>query len=102
MTSQSGAIRYQRRKIVKFVIFWPFLILNCERTCGLTDVPASMYDRKTDARQFDTINDILRSLWRNVFAKAEMRQFGASGTDGLNHLFIPYEKPCIYSYKKTN
>ena len=36
------------------------LSLNCERTYGLTEVPASIYDRKTDARRFDTIHDILR------------------------------------------
>ena len=38
------------------------LFLNCERTCGLKDVSASIYDRKTDARPFDTIHDILRFL----------------------------------------
>ena len=83
MTSQSRAIRSQSRKIVNFVKIMAQTFFNCESTCASTDVPASMYDRKTDARQFGTINDILRSLWRNVFAKAEMRQFGASGTDGL-------------------
>ena len=36
--------------------------LNCESTCDLKDVPASMHHRKTAARLFDIIYDILRSL----------------------------------------
>ena len=69
------------------------LFLNCERTCGLTDVPASIYDRKTAARPFDTNHNILRCLslaqsllkgrnapiWR-MRAPTHMR---LSGTDGL-------------------
>ena len=35
---------------------------NYEGTCDSTDVLASLYDRKTAARAFDTIHDILRSL----------------------------------------
>ena len=35
---------------------------NCERTCDLTDVTASSYDRKTDARPFDTIHNILQCV----------------------------------------
>ena len=35
---------------------------NCESTGDLTDTTASIYDRKTAARPFDTINDIFRSL----------------------------------------
>ena len=38
------------------------IFLNCESTCDLADVPASIYDRKTAARPFDTIHDILRCL----------------------------------------
>ena len=38
-----------------------FLII-CEITCDLTDVSASIYDRKTTARRFDTIPDILPPL----------------------------------------
>ena len=53
-------IRSQSRKRVKFVIFWPMFFFNCERTFGLIDVPASISDRKTDPRCFDTIDDILR------------------------------------------
>ena len=36
------------------------LFLNCESTCDLTDVAASMYDRKTVTQPFDTFNDVLR------------------------------------------
>ena len=59
--SQSWAIFSQSPKIVKFVIFGPLIFLNCAR-CALTDVSASNYNRKTDARPFDTIHDILRCL----------------------------------------
>ena len=50
----------------------------------LTDVPALNYDRKTDARPFDTIQEILRclSLVQSLL-KTEMRQFVTLGTDGL-------------------
>ena len=60
------------------------LFFNSESTCNFTDVPASIYDIKIDFRPFDTIHDILRFLVsRNLFSKAEVRQFGASGTEGL-------------------
>ena len=62
MTSHSRAIRSQSQKIMIFVKFGPLVFLNCERTCGLTDDPASIYDRKMDARPFDTFHDILRCL----------------------------------------
>ena len=50
----------------------------------MTDFPAAIYDRITDARRFDTIHEILRppSLAQSL-VKAEMRQFGAAGTDRL-------------------
>ena len=35
-----------------------YFFLSCERTCGLTDVPVSIYDRKTAARPFDTNHNI--------------------------------------------
>ena len=55
--------------------------------CDLTDVPASIYDRKIDARPFDTTLDIYDvSLSCNRFPKTEIRQFGASGTDELKHM----------------
>ena len=62
MTSQSRAIRRQSRKIVKSEKIMAQTFFNYEGTCDSTDVPASIYDRKTAARPFDTINDILRSL----------------------------------------
>ena len=62
MTSQSRAIRSQSRKIVKLVKIMAQTFLNCESTSDLTDVPASRYDRKTAARPFDSIHDILRSI----------------------------------------
>ena len=80
---------------VKFVIFMLMIFPNYESTFGLTDVPASIYDRKTAARPFDTIHDILRSLslvqsllkdrnspnWRHR-APTHMN---LSGTEGLSH-----------------
>ena len=48
----------------------------------MTDAP-SINVRKTNARRFDTIQDILRSLSLAQFLKAEMRQFGTAETDGL-------------------
>ena len=36
-----------------------FDFLNCESTCDSTNVQASIYDRKMDARPFDTTHDIL-------------------------------------------
>ena len=49
MTSQSRAIRSQSREICEIRAFD---FMNCG-TCDLTDVPASIYDRKMDARLFD-------------------------------------------------
>ena len=48
-------------KIVKFVKIMAQTFLNCESTCDLPDVQASLYDRKTAARSFGPIHDILRS-----------------------------------------
>ena len=70
--------------MVKFVQFGPLMFLNCESTCDLTDVPAPINDRKMDARHFDTIQDILRSLsLAQSLLKVEMRQFGTSGDQHL-------------------
>ena len=60
MTTQFRA-GSQSQKIVKFRIFLLSIILNCQRTIDLMDVP-SFYDRKTASRRFYTIHDILRSL----------------------------------------
>ena len=62
MTSQSRVIRRQSRKIVKSEKIMVQTFFKYESTCDSTDVLASMYDRKTAARSFDTIHDILRSL----------------------------------------
>ena len=62
LTSQSRAIPSQSQKILKFVKIMALIILNCESMFDLTDVSASTYDRRMDARPFDTINDILRCL----------------------------------------
>ena len=62
MISQSRAIRSKSQKIVKFVIFGVFIFFNCESTCDFTDITASIYDRKMDARLFDNIHDILRCI----------------------------------------
>ena len=71
---------------MKFVKFGHFIFLSFESACNLTDVPASIYDRKMDARPFDTtFYDV--SVLCNLFSKAEMRQFDASGTDGLSKKF---------------
>ena len=48
--------------IVKFVKIMTQTFLNRESTCDSKDVAASMYDRKTAARTFDTTHGILRSL----------------------------------------
>ena len=74
--------------------------LNCENTCDLTYVTASIYDRKTAARHFETFHDILRSLslvksylkglnvpiWR----KRAPKYMRLSGTDGLNKLAFTF------------
>ena len=62
MTSQSRAIRRQSRKIVKSEKIMAQTFFNYESTCDSTDLPASICDRKTAARPFDAIHDILKSL----------------------------------------
>ena len=62
MASQSRAIPSQSRKIVKFLKIMALFFLNCESEFDLTDAPSSIYDRKMDARFFDTIHDTLRCL----------------------------------------
>ena len=62
MTSRSRVIHSQSRKIVKFVIFMALFFSECESTCYLTDIAASIYDKKTGARPFDTIKVIQQSL----------------------------------------
>ena len=49
-----------------------FVFFKYEGRCNLIDVPGQIYDRKTAARRFDTIHDILRvSVSRNPLSKAK-------------------------------
>ena len=73
----------------------------------LTDVPASLHDRKTVARPFDTIHDILQclslvqSLLKDqnapIWRKREPTRTGLSGSDGLN-TFSTKETKESYGY----
>ena len=47
------------KKIVTFVVFGLLIFFNRRSTC---DFPASIYDRKMDARTFDTTNNVLWCL----------------------------------------
>ena len=69
------------------------IFLNGESTCNLTDVPASIYDKKT--RRLDTILDILLSL---SFAQALFngRNAPASGTERLRKK--PAPNVCFENY----
>ena len=51
-----SALRIKNREI------WALIFLNCESSCDLTNVRASIYERKIDARPFDTTHDVLRCL----------------------------------------
>ena len=85
MTTQTPAIRSQTRKIGKFVKIMTQTFLNCETLYDSTDAPTLIYDRKTAARPFDTIHDILRSLSLvKALIKDQNAPIGASGTEGLN------------------
>ena len=72
-------------EIIKFVKIMAQTCLNGKSTCDLTDVPASMYGRKTTALPFDTIYDILRShsLAQSVL-KGRFAPFRRSGNRGVN------------------
>ena len=106
MTSLSRAIRSQSQKIVKFVTFGFLIFLNCERISHLTDGQAWNYDRKTDARPFDTIQDILRCLslvqpllkGRNapIWRKRDPMHMRPSRTHGLTiKLILYYSGPLL-------
>ena len=58
---------------------------NCESMYNLADVPAQIYDRKTAARRFDTIHDILpKCAYRNApWRKRVPTHMRLSGTEGL-------------------
>ena len=84
MTSLSRAIRSQSLQIVKFVVFGLQIRSNYERTCDLTDVPASIYDRKKTGPDLLTpFTTFYVSVSCNHFSEAEMRQFGASGNQSM-------------------
>ena len=95
MTPQSRAVRSQCPKIVKFGKFMALIFLKCKSTSDLTDIPALIYDRKTVARRFDTIYNILRppSLVQSLLTgqnapigrKLEPTHMRLSGTDGLKN-----------------
>ena len=74
MTSQSRAIRRQSRKIVKSEKIMAQTFFNYKSTCDSTDVPASMYDRKTAANLLN-----LSTTFYNLLSKAEVRQFSGAG-----------------------
>ena len=61
--------------------------MNCESTCDLIDAQALIYDRKIEARHFDTIHKILQ----------QVVQCCAARTDGLNltieNLVMDYNGP---------
>ena len=75
-------------------MLWQKSFLNYESTYDLSDVQASMNDRKTAARPFDTIHDVLPSLslvqslrnGRNapIWRHRVPTHMILSGTDGLN------------------
>ena len=57
----------KNREICELREIRAFEFLNCETTCDLTDVTASIYDRKIDARRFDTTHAILRCFVQSLF-----------------------------------
>ena len=85
MTTQPPAIRSQTRKIGKFVKIMAQTFLNCDNMCDLTVLLASICYRKPRPGLL-TLSAIFYELSDsyNIFSKAELRQFGASGTEGLN------------------
>ena len=62
MNSQSREIRSQSQKNREIRKIRAFDFLNCDSTCDLINVQASIYDRKMDARPCDTLHDILGCL----------------------------------------
>ena len=53
------ALKLKNREVFDI---YAFDLLNSERTFDLTDFSASIYDRGTAVRRFDTSTGILRSL----------------------------------------
>ena len=76
-----------KSKIVKFVILTTKIFRTCQSTFNLTDVPDSMYDRKTPADLLTlstTFYELTVSC--NLLSKVEPKRLRLSGTDGP-HLF---------------
>ena len=64
MAYQSRAIHSQNKKIREICNIRGFDFSNSEITCALTNVATSYFGRKTAARRFYLIHNILRSLTR--------------------------------------
>ena len=94
-TDYAGLRGHRFLWIVKFVPLMPLIFLNCGRTCDLTDDTASIYDRKTAARHFDTIHDILRALsLAQSLLKGRNAPVSRSGNRGVNLSSIPDIEIC--------
>ena len=80
------------------MIYVTLIFFNCKSKCDLTDVPGSIYDIKTVARRFRTIQDIQRSLslaqsllkGRNapIWRKRGPTHMTLSRTDELNDILV--------------
>ena len=91
--------------------FGLLIFLNCESTCDSKDVQASIYDRKTADRPFDTIHDILRCLSlvksllkiRNApsWRKREPAYMRLSGTEGFRVVLLlrRFLSPIAWNFK---
>ena len=71
------------------------ILFNSESTCNWRDFLASIFDRKMDARPFDTIHDIrclslaqslLKRRNTSIWRKREPTHMRLSGTGGLNKM----------------
>ena len=99
MTSQSRAIRSQYRKIAKFLKCMALIFWNRASTCGSTDLPVAIYDRKIAARRFDSIHDILRFL---SLAQSLLKGLSAPiwhiGNRGVN--IFPFKRDLFWIYSE--
>ena len=95
LTYQSSAILSQSQKIRNLWKFHGTIFLNSESACNWTDFLASIFDRKMDARPFDTIHDIrclslaqslLKRRNTSIWRKREPTHMRLSGTGGLNKM----------------
>ena len=80
-----------------FVIFMALIFLNNQSTSDLTDVPASIYDRKAKDPPFDNNQDILRSLsLAKSFREGRSAPIWRSGNRG-----VKLENPNLTHYDFT-